>query len=163
MLFACPHLLLLPCLASLTRRGKTPAMRLDVVRPVSSLIIPVGCSRDTEVSQVDSLSLTPAGQSGDCLSRCCSAHRHPLSCTFALVSAPVVRVCLAIYRHTRSGPRWVNGEDIPQGEHFEAQSHGFSARCQRFAPASRLTTHDSLPAAWLQALPRGVLTRWAAS
>ena len=26
----------------------------------------------------------------------------------------------------------------------------------------RLKTHDSLAAAWLQALPRGVLTRWVA-
>jgi hypothetical protein len=65
-------------------------------------------------------------------------------------------------RDARTGPRWVNGEDSPQSETFEAQFHGFSARCQRFVPASRLTTHDWLPVAWLQALPRGVLTRWVA-
>lgn len=75
---------------------------------------------------------------------------------------PVARPSLAFYRDARTGPRRVKSEDNPQGETFEAQSHGFSARCQRFVPASRLTTHDSLPAAWLQALPRGVLTRWAA-
>ena len=35
---------------------------------------------------------------------------------------------------------------------FAARSHGFGARCQRFVPPSRTTTHDSLPAAWLHAL-----------
>ena len=76
---------------------------------------------------------------------------------------PVARLSLAIDRDSRTGPRWVNGEDSPQGETFEAQSHGFGARCQRFAPASRLTAHDSLPAVWLKARPDGVLTRWAAA
>ena len=42
---------------------------------------------------------------------------------------------------------------------FEAQSHGFGARCLRFAPAvARPRTQDSLPAAG-QALPGGLLTR----
>ena len=82
----------------------------------------------------------------------------PLPCS----RTPVGHVRLAMLRRTHSGPRYSNGEDIPHKRTFEAQSHGFSARCQRFVPASRLTTHDSLAAAWLQALPRGVLTRWVA-
>jgi len=117
---------------------------------------------------------------------------------------PVARPSLAFDRDVRTGPRWVNGEDNalprkrhhsceallhgprnegnPRGKTFEAQFHGFGARCQRLPrcarpagslwlavsaslrlmPASRLTMHDSLPAVWLQTLPRGVLTRWAA-
>ena len=69
------------------------------------------------------------------------------------------------------GPRWdgrrlghlftcVASRSVPAGSTaktphigtFVARSHGFGARCQRFVPASRLTTHDSLPAAWLHAL-----------
>ena len=69
------------------------------------------------------------------------------------------------------GPRWdgrrlghlftcVASRSVPAGSTaktphigtFVAHSHGFGARCQRFVPASRPTTHDSLPAAWLHAL-----------
>lgn len=75
---------------------------------------------------------------------------------------PVARASLAFCRDARTGPRWVNGEDSPQEELSRLNCHGFGARCQRFVPASRLTTHDSLAAVWLQTLPRGVLTRWAA-
>lgn len=83
----------------------------------------------------------------------------PLPCS----RTPVARASLAFDRDACAGPRRVKGEDRPQGETFEAQWHGFGARCQRFVPASRRTTHDSLPAAWLQALPGGVLTRWVAA
>ena len=74
---------------------------------------------------------------------------------------PVVCSSLANSRDKHAVPAMPKAKTSHK-ETFEAQSHGFGARCQRFVPASRLTTHDSLPAAWLQALPRGVLTRWAA-
>jgi len=72
---------------------------------------------------------------------------------------PVARPSLAISRYVRTGPCYANGKDSPRGKTSEAQLHGFSARCQCFMPASRLTMHDSLPAVWLQTLPRGIFTR----
>ena len=75
---------------------------------------------------------------------------------------PAGRAATGLSRHLPHGPRWVYGEDSCIGA-FVAQSRGFSAHCQRFVPASRLTTHDSFTAAWLHALPCGILTRWAPS
>ena len=191
-------------LASLMLVVDAPRSCLDVRLPVSSLVRRLLQQRlRLELSQVDSLSLTLRAVCG-CLSRCCSAHRLPLSCTSALVSdpggspiaghwsrcahwSPLGRRednALPRKRHHSSeailhGPR---NDGNPRGKTFAAQFHGFSARCQRLPrcarpagslwlavsaslrlmPASRLTMHDSLPAVWLQTLPRGVLTRWAA-
>ena len=88
---------------------------------------------------------------------------------------PAGRAATGLSRHLPHGPRWVYGEDSCIGA-FVAQSRGFSAlrraqglelvetaHCQRFVPASRLTTHDLFTAAWLHALPCGILTRWAPS
>ncbi len=140
------------------------------------------------ISAVSPVLLTPprCRLSGSCrltpVSPLRSAHRHPLSCTSALVSDPGgsrMPGHLSAYTH------WP-----PYGSTSEA-SHGWKlsrlnctalvlavngclaalalrtacgwlSRYARLVPASRLTTHDSLPAAWLQALPRGILTRWDA-
>ena len=163
-LVACPRLLLLLCKASLTLRGKSPPACLDVFKLVSSLFIPAWFySRDTELSQVASLRSPLRGSLRLAVSASLRLTGSPCHAPLPWSRTPVDRARLAFQRHAHTGPRWVNGEDIPPRETFEAQSHGLSARCQRFVPASRLTTHDSLPAAWLQALPRGVLTRWVAT
>jgi len=75
-------------LASLMLVVDAPRSCLDVRLPVSSLVRRLLQQRlRLELSQVDSLSLTLRAACG-CLSRCCSAHRLPLSCTSALVSDP---------------------------------------------------------------------------
>ena len=75
---------------------------------------------------------------------------------------PAGRAATGLSRRLPHGPRWVYGEDSRIGA-FVAHSRGFGAHCQRFVPASRLTTHDSFTAAWLHALPCGISTRWAPS
>jgi hypothetical protein len=54
-------------------------------------------------------------------------------------------------------PRYHKHEDSTD-QNFEALSAGFTARCLRFVPASRLTTQDSLAVAG-QAFRAGVITR----
>jgi len=77
------------------------------------------------------------------------------------------------------GPR---NDGNPRGKTSRESATSVSARCQRLPrcarpsgslwlavsatlrlmPASRMTMHDSLPAVWLQTLPREILARWAA-
>lgn len=119
-------------LVSLTWRLDASALRRDVVNPVSSPTPGFRCGRELEFSQV---------------------HRVPFSCAFAVALDPGGTLGgWPFFRRLALGLCWVNGKDSSQLKTFEARSHGFGARCQRFVPASRLTTHDSLPAAWLHAL-----------
>ena len=51
------------------------------------------------------------------------------------------RLAMAAFRYCPPLPR---REGLLQYGHFGIQSHGSPARCQRFVPPSRTTTHDSL-------------------
>jgi len=138
---ACVRLLPLHRLASLALRFDAPALRLDVVNPVSSF--PRHWFRQRT-------GVLPSSQGSLFMHLC-----HGLGPRQDGAATGLSR-CLP------HGPRWVYGEDSRIGA-FVAQSRGFVAHCQRFVPASRLTTHDSFTAAWLHALPCGILTRWAPS
>jgi hypothetical protein len=73
---------------------------------------------------------------------------------------PSQRRCLAASRHAGAAPAVYKRKDPNHGA-FEAQSHGLSARCLRFAPPPRSDdTQDSL-AAGGQPLLRGTSTRRA--
>jgi hypothetical protein len=58
----------------------------------------------------------------------------------------------------RCGPRPWENEGTGDEEIFEAQSHGFDARCLRFVPPSLTTTQNSLPVVANLSGP-GLLTR----
>ena len=138
---ACVRLLPLHRLASLALRFDAPAMRLDVVNPVSSF---------ARLWLRQRTGVRPSSQGSLFMHLC-----HGLGPRQDGAATGLSR-CLP------HAPRWVCGEDSRIGA-FVAQSRSFGAHCQRFVSASRLTTHDSFTAAWLHALPCGILTRWAPS